>query len=133
MTVDVARPMAVGLSTVFYPESRTAAPDDGFGFGLTYAELVGCWVPLAPAMVLRLEVCAGATAGVLHAVVFSGTPAEPGQRWTFAAAQLTRVIIPIYQGLVAELGLEITDPCPAARFSLKGARLGWTLSSSSQS
>ena len=124
VTVDVARPIAVGLSTVFYPESRTAAPDDGFGFGLTYAELVGCWVPLAPATVLRLEVCAGATAGVLHAVVFSGTPAEPGQRWTFAAAQLTRVIIPIYQGLVAELGLEITRPLPRRAFFVEGRPVG---------
>ena len=124
VTVDVARPFAVGLPTVFYPESRTAAPDDGFAFGLTYAELVGCWVPLAPATALRLEVCAGATAGVLHAVVFSGTPAEPGQRWTFAAAQLTRVIIPIYQGLVAEFGLETTRPLPRRAFFVEGRPVG---------
>ena len=81
-------------------------------------------MPLAPATVLRLEVCAGATAGVLHAVVFSGTPAEPGQRWTFAAAQLTRVIIPIYQGLVAELGLEITRPLPRRAFFVEGRPVG---------
>ena len=120
VTVDVARPLALGLSAVFYPESRTAAPDDGFGFGLTYAELVGCWVPLAPATALRLEVCAGATAGVLHAVVFSGTPTEPGQRWTFAAAQLTRVIIPIYRAVVAEIGLEVTKPLPRRAFFVEG-------------
>jgi hypothetical protein len=124
VTIDAARPIAVGLSTLFYPESRTAAPDDGFGFGLTYAELVGCWVPLAPATALRLEVCAGATAGVLHAVVFSGTPTEPGQRWTFAAAQLTRVIIPIYQGLVAEIGLEVTKPLPRRAFFVEGRPVG---------
>ena len=124
VTVDVARPIAVGLLALFYPESRTAAPDDGFGFGLTYAELVGCWVPLAPETALRLEVCAGATAGVLHAVVFSGTPTEPGQRWTFGAAQLTRVIIPIYQGLVAEIGLEVTKPLPRRAFFVEGRPVG---------
>ena len=124
VTIEVARPIAVGLSTVFYPESRPAAPNDQFAFGLTYAELVGCWVPRAPATALRLEVCAGGTAGVLHAVVFSGTPTDPGQRWTFAAAQLTRVIIPIYQGLVAEIGLEITRPLPRRAFFVEGRPAG---------
>ena len=133
-TVDVARPIAVGLPTVFYPESRTAAPDDGFAFGLTYASWSAASCRSRRRRVLRLEVCAGATAGVLHAVVFSGTPTEPGQRWTFAAAQLTRVIIPIYQGAGGRRSAwRSPNPCPAARFSLKGARLGWTLSSSSQS
>ena len=81
---------------MFFPESRTAAPDDGFAFGLTYGELVGCCVPLAPADGGCAWSCAPARrSGVLHAVVFSGTPTDPGQRWTFAAAQLTRVIIPI--------------------------------------
>ena len=124
VTIDVARPLAVGLSTLFYPETSPAAPNDGFAFGLTYAELVGCWVPLASETALRLEICAGGTAGVLHAVVFSGTPAQPGQRWTFAAAQLTRVIIPIYQGLVAEIGAEVTAPLPRRAFFVEGRPVG---------
>jgi hypothetical protein len=123
-TIDVSRPFAAGLSTLFYPESRTAAPDDGFGFGLTYAELVACYLPLAASTALRLEICAGGTAGVLHTVVFSGTPAEPGQRWTFAAAQLTRIIIPIYRGLVAEIGLELTKPLPRRAFFVEGRPAG---------
>jgi len=64
------------------------------------------------------------TAGVLHAVVFAGTPTQPGQRWTFAAAQLTRVIIPIYQGLVAEIGLEVTKPLPRRAFFVEGRPAG---------
>src|SRR5262249_6019499 len=95
-TIDLPGPVAPGLATLFFPEQRTDPPDDGFAFGLTYGELTGCWLPVkqfAPAALLRLELCAGGTAGVLHAVVFSGTPTAPGQRWTFAAAQLTRVII----------------------------------------
>jgi hypothetical protein len=123
-TIDVAQPIAIGLATVFYPESHTAAPDDNFAFGLTYAELVGCYAPLPPTATPRLEICAGATAGVLHAVVFAGTPTAPGQRWTFAAAQLTRVIIPIYQGLIAEIGLEVTKPLPRRAFFVEGRPAG---------
>ena len=123
-TIDVSRPIAIGLATVFYPESHAAPPDDGFAFGLTYAELVGCYVPLAESRVVRLEICVGATAGLLHAAVFTGTPTEPGQRWTFGAAQLTRVIIPIYRGLVAELGLEVTKPLPRRAFFVEGRPVG---------
>jgi len=123
-TFDVWRPIALGLTTVFYPESHTAPPDDGFAFGLTYAELVGCYLPLADASAVRLEVCLGGTAGVLHAAVFTGTPTEPGERWTFAAAQLTRVIIPIYRAVVAEVGLEVTKPLPRRAFFVEGRPAG---------
>jgi len=73
---------------------------------------------------VRLEVCLGGTAGVLHAAVFTGTPTEPGERWTFAAAQLTRVIIPIYRAVVAEVGLEVTKPLPRRAFFVEGRPAG---------
>jgi len=123
-TIDVSRWFAIGVAGVVFPEQRTAAPNDGFAFGLTYSELVGCLVPLAAVSGLRLELCAGATAGILHAVVYSGTPTGPGQRWTFAAAQLTRVIIPIYQGVVAEIGLEATEPLARRQFFVAGKPAG---------
>jgi hypothetical protein len=123
-TIDVSHPIAVGLAIVFYPESRPAPPNDSFAFGLTYAELVGCYLPLADGAPVRLDVCVGATAGLLHAAVFSGTPAEPAERWTFAAAQLTRVIIPIHQGVAAEIGLEVTKPLPRREFFVEGRPVG---------
>jgi ABC-type methionine transport system permease subunit len=126
-TIDVASPIAIGVAAVFVPESRTAAPDDGFAFGLTYGEVVACLVPIgqvAPTARLRLELCAGATVGLLHAVVFSGTSTDPGQRWTFAAAELTRVIIPIFQGLVVEIALEATQPLPRHAFFVEGRPAG---------
>lgn len=129
VTVDVSRPFAVGLTAVLYPEQRTGPPDDGFAFGMTYGELAGCWLPLAhltPEARPRLELCAGVAAGLLHAVVYSGTPTAPGQRWTFAPAQLTRFIIPIplFQGLVAEVGLEATEPLPRRAFFVAGRPVG---------
>ena len=123
-TIDVSALFAIGVAGVVFPEQRTAAPDDGFAFGLTYGELVGCLVPVAATSGLRLELCAGATAGILHAVVYSGTPTGPGQRWTFAVAQLTRVIIPIYQSVVAEIGLEATEPLARREFFVAGKPAG---------
>jgi len=123
-TIDVSASFAIGVAAVVFPEQRAPAPDDGFAFGLTYGELVGCFVPLASASGLRWELCAGATAGILHAVVYAGTPTGPGQRWTFAVAQLTRVIIPIYQGLVVEIGLEATEPLSRRAFFVAGRPAG---------
>ena len=129
-TIDVASPVAIGIAAVFVPESRTAAPDDGFAFGLTYGEVTGCFVPVGRVGStdrLRLELCAGATVGLLHAVVFSGTSTDPGQRWTFAAAELTRVIIPIstiFEGFAVEIALESTQPLPRHAFFVEGRPAG---------
>jgi hypothetical protein len=126
-TIDAPGPFAIGLTAVLYPEQRPDPPDDGFAFGLTYAELAGCWLPLAqlaPAARLRLELCAGAAVGVLHAVVFTATPTAPGQRWTFAPAQLTRLIIPIFGGLIAEIAVEATEPLPRRAFFVAGRPAG---------
>src|SRR5262249_46179240 len=127
VTVDLPGPFAVGVTAVLYPEQRTAPPDDGFAFGLTYGELAGCWLPLArlaPRTRARLELCAGAAAGLLHAVVYSATATAPGQRWTFAPAQLTRFIIPIVEGVVAEVGVEATEPLPRRAFFVAGRPVG---------
>jgi hypothetical protein len=129
VTVDVARAVAVGVTATLFPEQRTAAPDDGFAFGLTYGEVAGCYLPLAhlaPSAALRLELCAGVAAGLLHAAVFSGTAAAPGERWTFAPAQLTRFIIPIpiLRGMIAEIALEATEPLPRRAFFVAGRPVG---------
>ena len=104
-----------------------AAPDDGFG---VRSDLRASWSAAGcrsrRRRALRLEVCAGATAGVLHAVVFAGTPTAPGQRWTFAAAQLTRVIIPadLSRALVAEVGAGDHQPLPRRAFFVEGRPAG---------
>ena len=119
-TADVWRRAAVGVSTVFFPERRTAAPDDGFAFGLAYAQLVGCFVLTHSVDDVRWELCAGGTVGVLHAVVFSAEPFGPSQRWTFAAAELTRVIIPWFGAAALEIGVEATQPLPRRAFFVVG-------------
>jgi hypothetical protein len=119
-TADVARRAAIGVATVFFPEQRTAAPDDGFAFGLAYGQVVGCFVVTGPTAVARWEICGGGTAGVLHAVVFSGEPTGPGQRWTFALAELTRVIIPLFGAAALEIGVEATQPLPRRAFFVEG-------------
>jgi hypothetical protein len=122
-TADVSRRAAIGVSTVFFPERRTAAPDDGFAFGLAYGQAVGCFV-IIPEAPVRWEVCAGATAGVLHAVVLSAEPAGPGQRWTFALAELTRVIVPLFRAAALEIGVEATQPLLRRAFFVEGRPAG---------
>jgi len=123
-TADISRRAALGVSTMFFPERRTAAPDDGFAFGLAYAQLVGCFVLTRPAASVRWEACGGGTVGVLHAVVFSAEPTGPGQRWTFALAELTRVIIPLFGAAALEIGLEATQPLPRRAFFVEGRPAG---------
>jgi hypothetical protein len=123
-TIDVADPFAIGIAAMLFPEHRTDAPDDGYAFGLTYGEIVGCYLPLAAPDKLRLELCLGATVGVLHVAVFSGMPTAPSERWTFAPAQLTRLIIPIFRGIVAEIGVEATEPLPRRAFFVEGRPVG---------
>jgi hypothetical protein len=78
-------------------------------------------IPTAP---VRWEVCAGGTAGVLHAVVFSAEPTGPGQRWTFAIAELTRVIVPLWGAAALEIGVEATQPLPRRAFFVEGRPAG---------
>lgn len=123
-TADVSQRAAIGVSTVFFPERRTAAPDDGFAFGLAYAQLVGCFVVTGSTARVRWELCGGGAVGVLHAVVFAADPTGPGQRWTFAVAELTRVIIPILGAAAVEIGLEASQPLPRRAFFVEGRPAG---------
>ena len=126
-TIDVSAPIAIGVAAVLFPEQRTSPPDDGFAFGLTYGEALGCFLPLAalaPTAKPRLELCAGGSVGLLHAVVFSGTPSTPSERWTFAAAQQARLAVPVFRAVVAEIALEATEPLPRRAFFVEGRPVG---------
>jgi hypothetical protein len=129
-TIDVSAPIAIGVAAVLFPEQRTSPPDDGFAFGLTYGEALGCFLPLAalaPTAKPRLELCAGASVGLLHAVVFSGTPSTPSERWTLPPRSKRAWRSRSSGRSSPRSPSRPPNPCPAARFSLKDARLGWTL------
>jgi hypothetical protein len=119
-TFDLGAHAAVGLTGGFFPEQRAAPPNDGFAFGLSYVEAIACIVPLGASARLRWELGAGLSAGLLHAVVDGVTPVNPGERWTFAATQLTRVAIPILRAGVLEAGVELAEPFPRRAFFVEG-------------
>jgi hypothetical protein len=125
MTVNVARRAAVGIMGAFLPERRSMLPNDGFAFGLSYGEIVGCFVPIerGPSGV-RGELCGGFAAGLLHAVVYTSTPLDPGERWMFAAAQLARLVIPLFRSGVLECGAELAEPFPRRAFFVEGRPSG---------
>jgi hypothetical protein len=124
-TVNVARRAAVGIVGAFLPERRSMPPNDGFAFGLTYGELVGCFVPLERGLSgVRGELCGGFAAGLLHAVVYTSTPLAPGERWTFAATQLARLVIPLFRSGVLEGGAQLAEPFPRRAFFVEGQPSG---------
>jgi hypothetical protein len=126
-TVDLGPWAAVGVTGAFLPERRTAAADDGFAFGLSTGEVDGCFVPLGGGRAgLRGELCAGLSAGILHAVVYVSTPLAPGERWTFAATQLMRLVIPLpfSRAGVLEAGLGLAEPFPRRAFFVEGRPAG---------
>jgi hypothetical protein len=100
-------------------------PNDGFAFGLSYGEIVGCFVPIerGPSRV-RGELCGGFAAGLLHAVVYRSTPLDPGERWMFAATQLARLVIPLFRSGVLECGAELGEPFPRRAFFVEGQPSG---------
>lgn len=119
-TLDVSRRAAIGVVTGYLPERRTT-PDDGFGFGLAFAELLGCFVPVpGDSSPLRFELCAGISANVLHAVVYGAGATDPGQRWYAGLSQLTRLIIPIGSIALAEVGLGASEAVPRRSFFVEG-------------
>ena len=123
-TFDVAAHAAVGLTGAFYPEQRAAPPNDGFSFGLSSLEAAACAVPFGASARVRWEVCVGLQAGLLHAVVTGVTAVNPGERWTFAATQLTRVAIPVLGAGVVEAGVELAELYPRRAFFVEGRPAG---------
>jgi hypothetical protein len=124
-TVDLGPWAAVSVTGAFLPERRTVAPDDGFAFGLSTGEVDGCFVPLRGGRAqLRGELCAGLSAGILHAVVYASTPLAPGERWTFAATQLMRLVIPFSRAGVLEGGIGLAEPFPRRAFFVEGQPAG---------
>lgn len=126
-TVDSGPRAAVGVTGAFLPERRTAAPNDGFAFGLSTGEVDGCFVPLGGGRSrLRGELCAGLWAGILHAVVYASTPLAPGQRWSFAATQLMRLVMPLpfSRAAVVEVGAGLAEPFPRRAFFIEGQPAG---------
>jgi hypothetical protein len=123
--VDVGRRVAVGITGTFLPERRASAPNDGFAFGLSSGELDGCLVPIDRGSAgVRAELCGGLSAGLLHAIVYASTPLAPGQRWTFAATQLMRLVIPLFGAGALEAGAELAEPFPRRSFFVEGQPTG---------
>jgi hypothetical protein len=119
-TVDLARRAALGFTAVFLPEVRAGSPNEGFAFGQSSGELVGCFVATdPPAGGPRWELCGGVGLGLLHVVVSTSTPINPGQRWSVAAAQVTRLILPFARQAVVELSAGIEEPFTRRSFFIE--------------
>ena len=124
-TADVSRRAAVGVCPpCSSPNAERRRPTTASPSAWrTPSWWAASWSP-APTARVRWELCAGGTVGVLHAVVFSAEPTGPGQRWTFAVAELTRVIVPLLGAAALEIGVEATQPLPRRAFFVVGRPAG---------
>jgi hypothetical protein len=122
-SVYVSRRIAISGLVGFFPEHRTTGAVGDFAFGLSYGELAGCLaLPLWGASLW--ELCGGLLGGALHIVVYSPEPANPGQRWTAAASERTRVVLPLFGRTVLELGVGASEPFTRRSFYVGGAPPG---------
>jgi hypothetical protein len=126
VTIDLGRRFAASAVIASFPERRASAPNQGFAFGVSYAEVLGCVVALGAGDPggIRAELCGGVAAGALHVVVSAPNPVDPGQRWHLAAAQVTRLIIPVLRDGFVEAGVEITAPLTRRAFFVEGRAAG---------
>lgn len=121
-TVDVARRLAVGLTTASFPEVRARAPNDSVAFGQSSAGLAGCFVATdLPASRARWELCGGISVGLMHIVVSAAMPTNPGQRWNIAAAQMSRLVVPLGGHAILELTAGLEEPFTRRSFVVDGA------------
>src|SRR6185295_9317198 len=107
--------VAVSAGAFLLPSVRTDSSAPVFGFGLTAAWLDGCFV-LFDAEWTAARACAGLRAGVLHAVVYTPVPTDPGDRFWWAAgaglAAEQRVVGPVF----VEAGVDAAMPFVRHRF-----------------
>jgi hypothetical protein len=117
LAATVYGPSRLALSTgaSLLPSVHTDSSAPVFGFGLTAAWIDGCFV-LFEGMSTAARACAGLRAGVLHAVVYTPVPTDPGDRfWWAAGAGLVaerRVVGPVF----VEAGVDAAMPFVRHRF-----------------
>jgi hypothetical protein len=115
--------IAISALVGFFPEHRTTGAVGDFAFGLSYGEIAGCLaLPLWGAS--SWELCGGLLGGALHIVVYSPEPANPGQRWTVAASERTRLVLPLFGRTVLEIGVGASEPFTRRSFYVAGAPPG---------
>jgi hypothetical protein len=105
---------ALSTGALLLPSIRTDPNAPVFGFGLTAGWLDGCFLVRAAATSARA--CGGLRAGVIHAVVYSPTPTEPGDRFWWAAGASLAGEQNVTGPLFVEAGVEAMIPFVRYRF-----------------
>jgi hypothetical protein len=99
---------------VFYPEGELENAGARLGFGLTAGFASGClWARVKEPQVWS---CIGARVGALHSVVYSPRPAQPGDRFWWAASSELGVRQHLVDRLFVELGAAAVFPLVRHRF-----------------
>ncbi|MEP6652556.1 MAG: hypothetical protein ABJA82_04305 [Myxococcales bacterium] len=117
-TVDVRRYGAVGVVLGVLPEQRSTISGGDFAFGMSFAQLVGCFA--RPGTLVRWEICGGGMVSALHVVVYAPEPEDPGQKWTVGATEMARSIVKLIGSAALEVGLSASEGWSRRSFFIAG-------------
>jgi hypothetical protein len=99
---------------IFYPEGEVESAGARLGFGISAGFASGClWARVQDPQVWS---CIGARVGALHSVVYSPRPAQPGDRFWWAASSELGIRQHLVDRLFVELGAAAVFPLVRHRF-----------------
>jgi hypothetical protein len=97
------------------PSVRTSPDAPIFGFGLTAGWLDACFV-LHEGASASARACAGLRAGLIHAVVYTPVPTDPGDRFWWALGSSLAAEQRVIGRVFVEAGIEVMMPLVRYRF-----------------
>jgi hypothetical protein len=106
--------LAFSTGALLLPSVRTEPDAPVFGFGLTAGWFDACFAVRGASTAARA--CGGLRAGVIHAVVYTPTPTEPGDRFWWAAGASVAGERIVTGPLFVEAGVEVMVPFVRYRF-----------------
>lgn len=112
---QVSPRVALAAALWFFPQVRTAAPDERYAFGLTAGALSACAAPLLRPSV-TLAACAGLLVGAVHGVAYAFTPTPPAEQPWLAVTAGARLTVAVAGPLAAVAAVDLVVPLTRYRF-----------------
>ena len=98
---ELSDPWLAAINATTFPEVRTDSAESAFG--LSHLSPLGC-VRFLKRSRSWLALCAGPELGIIHSVVFSNNPKDPGDRFWLAARAELNLSLEVTEGWLVELG-----------------------------
>jgi hypothetical protein len=108
--------LGASFGALLYPENELRTPSARVGFGISAGFVSGClWARTSQP---QLWSCLGARAGVLHSVVYSPDPQQPGDKFWSAATSELGLRQQLFGRAFVEAGVAALFPLVRHRFQI---------------